>query len=171
MITFAANQYPMKITNDQLTTIYRLAGGSDAEVVDHEPSPIVEVIIGHTRHHVDEDGSIFLVEHATVVDDDWDWQPVDQEPRNHPDTEVLHEAKESIGEDVFESGIILVGKDQRPVAYAQLGKTTVCISRGQGKVSIEIDDMAEEDVYASVNLQTLTAIEGDDEQVPWNGRQ
>lgn len=78
MITFAPNDHcrPMAITNDQLSTIYRLSGGNDVEVIGHEPSPIVEVIVDDMRYHVDECGTIGLTERATVVDQDWDWEPV-----------------------------------------------------------------------------------------------
>jgi hypothetical protein len=121
------------------------------------------------RFEIEVDGGISGVERGVEIDQDWEWTPEDFDPHQEG-AEVLHEAVETIGQDKFECGIIRINKDRQPVAYAQLGETTVCISRSEGRVSIEVDDVAEEDVYMSVNLQTLTAKEDDYERVPWNGR-
>lgn len=67
-----------------------------------------------------------------------------------------HPLKE--GDDLFEVGLLRVNEDRRLVAYAQLGHTTVSITRGaDGRVRVEIDDIADEDVYVSINAYTATA--------------
>jgi hypothetical protein len=75
--------------------------------------------------------------------------------------EVVHENKLSTDKDAFESGILKVNPDKRLVTYASLGDTRVSISRGSdGKVRVEIDDTADEDVYVSINSHSITIKEG-----------
>lgn len=74
------------------------------------------------------------------------------------------------GGDKLESGLLIVnaGPNERPVAYAKLGDTTVSISRDRnGDVTVEIDDSADEDVFVSCNLQTLRAYPESDRE-PWH---
>lgn len=86
-----------------------------------------------------------------------------------PEPEVIAEHKFSTeAGDVLECGIIEINEDRQPVAYASLGETSVCISRNKdGKVVVEIDDVAEEPVYVFANLQVLRAT-GELHGVPWH---
>ena len=79
--------------------------------------------------------------------------PRNPDPRGPtPDAEVVHE----INEGALQIGVIRINHERTPVAYAQLGETIVSISRGtDGKVRVEIDDTADEDVYISVNAMPL----------------
>lgn len=83
---------------------------------------------------------------------------------------IVHEHKVTTEHnDVMDVGVIRVNEGETAVAYAALGKTTVCLSRGaDGKVHIEIDDIAEEDVHISVNTFTLTASQDDTRSRPWH---
>lgn len=84
-----------------------------------------------------------------------------------PPAEVLYEQKLSVEQGEFEVGLIRVNHDRQPVAYAELGKTTVAISRGaDGKVRIEVDDTADEPVYVSINASTVVTAYGPER--PWN---
>jgi len=85
---------------------------------------------------------------------------------------IVHEHKVTTEhDDVMDVGVIRVNEGERAVAYAALGKTTVSLSRdSQGRVRIEIDDVAEEPVFISVNTMTLTTVEGDDDLRPWDHR-
>jgi hypothetical protein len=84
---------PLNLTRKKLKTIRRLTRGTPAErragaqpeceVVGHNPSPIVELIIDPvepfriaTRYHIDEKGKVFLIEQTEVVDGDYDWTPL-----------------------------------------------------------------------------------------------
>lgn len=75
----------MTITEAQLRTIGEclLGNWSEAEVVGHAPSPIVELILDPDarstvfyRHHINDDGTIGLTEATEVVDGDYNWEPV-----------------------------------------------------------------------------------------------
>jgi hypothetical protein len=91
-----------------------------------------------------------------------------------PKPEVIAENILSIeGGDKLESGLLIVnvGPDERPVAYAKLGDTTVSISRNlNGDVTVEIDDTSDEDVFVSCNLQTLRAYPESD-RAPWHSEE
>jgi hypothetical protein len=88
-----------------------------------------------------------------------------------PKPEVIAENILSIeGGDRLESGLLVTnpGPDERPVAYAKLGETTVSIYRdANGDVQVEIDDVDGDDVYVSANLQTLRAYPESD-RAPWH---
>lgn len=77
MITFSPNYGKFELTNDQLSTIYRLSGGNDVEVVDHEHNPIITAYIGDLRYMVDVDGEARYVERGVETDGDWEWTSVD----------------------------------------------------------------------------------------------
>lgn len=86
---------------------------------------------------------------------------------------VLHNYKVHTEKDTLEVGFFKPESDDRSVAYASLGNTTVAISRStDGKVRIEIDDTAEESVYVSINaLAIAIAIEDDGgSEKPWNAK-
>jgi hypothetical protein len=84
---------------------------------------------------------------------------------------VIHNYKVHTEKDTLEVGFFKPEGEDRSVAYASLGSTTVAIHRGaDGKVRIDVDDTAEESVYISVNaLAVTTDGEGGPEE-PWNAR-
>lgn len=98
--------------------------------------------------------------------------PKNPDPRGPtPDPEVVHDFKVTTPEGPFEIGVLRINHERTPWAYAQLGETIVSIGRGtDGKVRVSIDDMAEEDVYISVNAMPL--VKHPDEtngwEMPWN---
>lgn len=98
--------------------------------------------------------------------------PKNPDPRGPtPEAETVHEWKLTTPEGEFEVGMIRINHERTPVAYAQLGETTVCISRGtDGKVRVEIQDEAEEHVYISVNAIPLVKdpAETNGWEMPWN---
>lgn len=98
--------------------------------------------------------------------------PKNPDPRGPtPEAEVVQEIKVTTPEGPFEIGVIRINHERTPVAYAQLGETIVSIGRGtDGKVRVEIDDMAEEDVYISVNAMPLVKHpdETNGREMPWN---
>jgi hypothetical protein len=98
--------------------------------------------------------------------------PKNPDPRGPtPKAEVVHEFKVMTEEGDFEVGVLRINHEQTPAAYAQLGKTIVSIARGtDGKVRVEIDDMAEEHVYISVNAMPLVKdpAETNGWPMPWN---
>lgn len=172
-ITFSTNnRRSLTVSMAQLTTIHNIAAtaGKDAiEVLDHSPSPIVEVYVGNTwRHHVEADGTIWLTEKNMWEDqEDYDWQAVDKD--DDPDQESLHEFKIPVGDDVLEAGVLRINQGTLTVAYATLGKTDVSIAReSSGKVYVSIDDVAEEPVYVSINAMTAFANENHPDKKAWN---
>jgi hypothetical protein len=92
-----------------------------------------------------------------------------------PEAEVIAEHTFSTENgDTLECGIIEINDDRQPVAYAQLGETTVSITRdSSGRVTIEIDDVADEPVYVSANTYPLLSAGhlgyGNVQYMPWTG--
>lgn len=77
-------------------------------------------------------------------------------------------AKQASGE--LESGLMGPPGAPATVAYASLGKTDVSIHRGtDGRVRVEIQDEADEDVYVSINAYTVTShMDTFTPERPWN---
>lgn len=176
MITYSTNnRHAMTVSMAQLTTIHNIAAtaGRDAiEVVDHSPSPIVEVYVGQTwRHHVEADGTIWLTEKNVSDDpDDYDWQAPDVEDDDEePWAEVLHEFKLAVGDDDMEVSVRKINRGTKTIACATLGKTDVSIGRTQdGKVTVCIDDVAEEPVYVTINAMSAFAADNHPDGKAWN---
>lgn len=73
----------------------------------------------------------------------------------------------------LEAGIQNTDEDPRhqPSAYAMLGETSVAVYRGDdGKVYVEIQDEADEEVYVSINALPVYAddSEASKDHEPWN---
>lgn len=91
--------------------------------------------------------------------------------------EIVESVTLVFGPEKYEAGTMWVDAQRNPfrrhpVAYAELGKTTVSIGRGtDGKVRVEIQDEAEEPVYVSINAFTATAdMSAFTPERPWNER-
>jgi hypothetical protein len=98
--------------------------------------------------------------------------PKNPDPRGPtPEADVVHEFKVMTEEGRFEVGVIRINHERTPVAYAQLGETTVSIGRGtDGRLRVQIQDEAEESVYISVNAMPLVKdpAETNGWELPWN---
>jgi hypothetical protein len=80
MIRFLPNGAQMALTNDQLSSIYRLSAGHDVEVVDHDHTDRITLYVNHgdheIRHEIEVDGVTNGVERGSEADG-WDWMPAD----------------------------------------------------------------------------------------------
>lgn len=92
-------------------------------------------------------------------------------------TEIVETVTLAVGPEKYEAGLMWIddrGNPLRrhPVAYAELGKTTVSIGRGaDGKMRIEITDESAEPVYVSINAFNATAdMSAFTPERPWNER-
>jgi hypothetical protein len=91
--------------------------------------------------------------------------------------EIVERVTLVVGPETYAAGTMWVDMQRNPlrrhpVAYAELGKTTVSIGRGtDGKVRVEIQDEADEPVYVSINAFTATAdMSQFTPERPWNER-
>lgn len=76
MIKFQPNGAQFTLTNDQLSTVYRLSGGKDVEVVDHGHTTRITAYIDDLRYEIDEDGTVDCVERGVEEDGDWEWDSI-----------------------------------------------------------------------------------------------